>query len=60
MLRVRTLSEIPLSDSAWVSLIIREGDPVPARGSTVLEPGDQVIVLADPPDHDKLQRLFEG
>ena len=54
------LSVIPFSDSAWVSLIIRDGEPVPARGSTVLEPGDQVIVLADPPDHDKLQRLFEG
>ena len=56
----QALSEIPLSDSGWVSLIVREGDPVPARGSTVLEPGDLVIVLADPPDHEKLRRLFEG
>ena len=54
------LSELPLSDSGWVSLIVREGEPVSARGSTVLEPGDLVIVLADPPDHEKLQRLFEG
>ena len=54
------LSEIPFSDSGWVSLIVRDGEPVPARGSTVLEPGDLVIVLADPPDHEKLQRLFEG
>ncbi len=56
----QALSEIPLSDSGWVSVIVREGEPVPARGSTVLEPGDQVLVLADPPDHEKLQRLFEG
>ncbi len=54
------LSDIPLSDSGWVSMIVRDGEAVPARGSTVLEPGDQVIVLADPPDHVKLQRLFEG
>ena len=43
-----------------MSLIVRDGEPVAARGSTVLAPGDQVIVLADPPDHEKLQRLFEG
>ena len=56
----QALSEIPFSDSAWVSLIVREGEPVSARGSTVLEPGDLVVVVADPPDHPKLQRLFEG
>ena len=54
------LSVIPFSDSGWVSLIIRDGEPDSPRGSTVLEPGDQVIVVADPPDHEKLQRLFEG
>ena len=56
----QALSELPLSDSAWISMIVREGEPVPARGGTELEPGDAVLVVADEADHEKLQRLFEG
>ena len=56
----RPLSELPLADHGWISLIVRDGEPVPARGSTVLEPGDVVLVVADAPDHEPLRRLLEG
>jgi cell volume regulation protein A len=54
------LRDVPLSDHGWVSLIVRDGEPVPARGSTVLEPGDEVLVVADAPDQEALRRLLEG
>ena len=56
----RPLSELPLSDHAWVSMIVREGEPISARGSTMLEPGDVVLVVADAPAQEPLRRLLEG
>ena len=40
-------------------MIIREGEPVQPRGSTLLEPGDEVLVLTEAEDVRGLQRLFD-
>jgi potassium/hydrogen antiporter len=40
------ISELGLPESALVMLIVRDGQAIPPRGSTMLEPGDRVYVLA--------------
>jgi cell volume regulation protein A len=42
------LGEIPLGDDVWVSLISRQGRLVQVGRDTVLQAGDEVLVLADP------------
>jgi Trk K+ transport system NAD-binding subunit len=40
-------------------MLVRDGEPVPAGGSTELEPGDEVLVITGGHDADVLRRLFE-
>ena len=56
----RRVREIAIGDSSWISLIVREGAPIQPRGSSRLEPGDEVLVLTDPADEAALRRVFEG
>jgi cell volume regulation protein A len=53
------IRELPIGDRSWISLIIRDGEPTPPRGSTALEPGDELLVLAETEDLRGLRRLFE-
>ncbi len=55
---INDLSDLP--GDAWVSFIVRDGQLVPIRGDTVLHPGDDVLVLADPGLRAKLITAFEG
>jgi len=32
----------------WIGFVIRDGQLVPVRGSTVLRAGDEILALADP------------
>ncbi len=54
------LRDLPLDRHSWISLIVREGRVVPPRGSRVLEPGDELIVMSRPEDRDDLRALLEG
>ncbi len=56
----RPISQLPLGERAWISLIVRGEQPLDARGRTVLEVGDEVLVLADDETRDGLRALFEG
>jgi cell volume regulation protein A len=56
----RPISELPLGEHAWISLIVRDEQPLDARGGTVLKAGDEVLVLADHERRDGLRALFEG
>ena len=56
----KPISELPLGDRSWISMVIRRGEPAQPRGSTVLQPGDELLVLSEPEDEPKLVRLFEG
>jgi len=49
-----------LPGDAWVSFVVRDGQLVPIGAKTRLQPGDDVLVLADPGLHDKLVTAFEG
>jgi cell volume regulation protein A len=44
---------------AWVSLIIRKGQLLAIRGGTVLQEGDDVLVLADEDESERLAATFE-
>jgi len=55
-----TIRELPIGERAWISLIIRDGEPEQPRGSTVLEAGDELLVLTESEDARGLRRLFEG
>ena len=55
--RIRELSRLP--ESAWVSLLVRDGRLVPVRADTVLEPGDEALVLGEPQDAGLVADLFE-
>jgi cell volume regulation protein A len=56
----RTIRDLPLGEQAWISLVVRDGQARQARGSHVLEPGDELLVLADARAFPALRRLFEG
>ena len=56
----KPISELPLGDRSWISMVIRSGEPAQPRGSTLLQPGDELLVLSEPEDEPKLVHLFEG
>jgi cell volume regulation protein A len=57
----RTIDELAgLPGDAWVSFIVRDGRLGPIKGGTRLQPGDEVLVLADPGLREQLITAFEG
>jgi cell volume regulation protein A len=41
------IADLDLGENAWISMLSRQGRLVQVRGATVLEPGDELLVLAD-------------
>jgi len=56
----RAVRDLPLGDQAWISIVVRHGRAIQPRGSHVLEPGDEVVVLVEPEDEAAVRRVFEG
>jgi cell volume regulation protein A len=54
---VEDLDELP--ESAWISVIVRNGRLVPVSRTTTLRAGDDVIVLAEEDLGPRVQALFE-
>jgi potassium/hydrogen antiporter len=54
------IRDLSIGERTWISLIIRNGEPAPPRGSTVLQPGDELLVLAETDETRGLRRLFEA
>ena len=54
------IRDLPIGDRSWIGMLIRNGSPEQPRGSTELLAGDELLVLSDPNDEQKLARLFEG
>jgi potassium/hydrogen antiporter len=48
------------SGDIWVSIVVRTSGLVPVRAETVLEAGDEVVILADPELHDTLAAQFDS
>jgi potassium/hydrogen antiporter len=53
-----SLDDLALGEDAWVSLVSRSGALVPVRGDLVLEPGDEVLLLAGSAEDAALRALF--
>ena len=54
----RTLRDLPLGERTWVRAVIRNGKLMPLGGETVLEEGDDVELVLDVSDVDRLDELF--
>ena len=54
----RTLRDLPLGERTWVHAISRNGKLMPLGGDTVLEEGDDVELVLDVSDIDRLDELF--
>jgi cell volume regulation protein A len=52
------IRDLPLGAEAWISIVIRDGKAAAPRGSQVLEPGDELLVLTEAERMDALRRLF--
>ncbi len=52
------LEDLDFPDGSAVTLIVRGNRLVPPKGSTALEPGDHVYVLAQPEDRGLIQLMF--
>jgi cell volume regulation protein A len=53
-----TIEDLPSGENTWVIFIIRRGRLVPARSDTRMQPGDEVLVLADAAEIPDLKKLF--
>jgi cell volume regulation protein A len=56
----RTIKELPLGEYGWIVTIVRDGKVVRPGGSSVLQPGDEVVVSSELDDAWSVRRLFEG
>lgn len=56
----RRIGELPLSERAWVGVLIRDQRPQPIADDVVLTVGDRVHVYSQPEDAPALRRIFEG
>jgi cell volume regulation protein A len=54
---IDALDDLPAD--VWISLIVRDDRVLPATGHTRLAAGDQMVLLAQPADHEAVRRLFE-
>jgi cell volume regulation protein A len=54
----RTLRELPFGERTWAHAIVRKGKTITPRGDTVLEGDDEVELVLDVSDVDRLDGLF--
>lgn len=54
----KAIADLDLGEDVWISLVNREGTLVPVHGDTVLEPGDEILLLVDPDDPKSADRFF--
>ncbi|GAA5199679.1 cation:proton antiporter [Rugosimonospora acidiphila] len=54
------VADLDLGEDTWISLINRDGTPVPVRGNTVLYSGDEVLLLVDPDQPATAAALFRA
>ena len=52
------IRDLPLGEHAWITFVLHDGTAIQPRGSYVLAPGDEVVVLAAGEAAHELDRLF--
>ncbi len=53
-----TISDLPLNEGTWISLVLRHGQLVPVRPETRLHADDEIITLTDHQADDAVNSLF--
>jgi cell volume regulation protein A len=53
-----TIGDLAVGEDVWISLVIRDGQPVPVQGSTTLRAGDEILALTDPERAPDLAPVF--
>jgi cell volume regulation protein A len=56
----RYVRDLGLPRDALVAVVVRNGEALPPRGSTVIESGDRLYVLSRKESRRKVEELFEG
>ena len=54
---IEQLADLPVD--VWVSFVVRDQQLLTVRGDTTLDPGDDLLVLADDHDRPELAAVFE-
>jgi potassium/hydrogen antiporter len=52
------IGNLQIGETAWISLVIRDGQPIPVRGSTTLQAGNEILALTDPKRDPELTTTF--
>jgi NhaP-type Na+/H+ and K+/H+ antiporter len=52
------VTDLDLPDAVWISLAIRDDQPLAVTGRTRLRAGDQILALTDPDEPDCAAHLF--
>lgn len=52
------IADLPLGENSWISMINRDGRLIPVRGHSVLQAGDELLLLTDPDTDDDPKLLF--
>lgn len=52
------IADLDLGEDSWISMINRRGAPLPIRGHSVLQAGDEILLLTDPDTDADPKRLF--
>jgi cell volume regulation protein A len=55
----RRIDELPLGRHSWIEEVSRSARPVEAGRSTILVPGDEVVVIGEFDDAEAIRSLFE-
>ncbi|SOD73139.1 NhaP-type Na+/H+ and K+/H+ antiporter [Jatrophihabitans sp. GAS493] len=57
----RRVDDMPkLPENAWISLLVRDSQPIRVRGNTRLQAGDQVLITAEADRDRDLAAIFTG
>jgi potassium/hydrogen antiporter len=56
----RAVRDLHLPREALLAVVVRDGDSVPPRGSTVVEPDDVLWVITRPEVRERVEDLFES
>lgn len=56
----KTLRDLDFPDQCVITAIIRHGEMILPRGSTTLEPGDEILAIADGPGAEQLAELLSN
>jgi len=54
------LSDVGLPENSLIASMLREGQPIVPRGTTVLQPDDRLIVITLPENHGQVLKILTG